>query len=91
MGSHSKTPTAGPQNSISWFSLVFGRFGSCKRYNWLFDEFILNLVKLGNNLFRDWYVNRVSGIEFNNAASLLEILFIRNGQISFNFLTLILL
>ena len=79
--------------SISWFSLVFGRFGSplgtnalicCKRYNWLFDEFILNLVNLGNNLFRDWYVNRVSDIEFNNAASLLEILFIRDGHFKFS-------
>ena len=79
--------------SISWFSLVFGRFGSplgtnalicCKRYNWPFDEFILNLVKLGNNLFRDWYLNRVSDIEFNNAASLLEILFIREGHFKFS-------
>ena len=56
----------------------------CKRYNWLFDEFILNLVNLGNNLFRDWYVNRVSDIEFNNAASLLEILFIRDGHFKFS-------
>jgi hypothetical protein len=79
--------------SISWFSLVFDRFGSpmgtnaliyCKRYNWLFDEFILNLVNLGNNLFRDWYVNRVSDVEFSNAASLMEILFIRDGHFKFS-------
>ena len=49
-----------------------------------------NLVKLGNNLFRDWYVDRVSDIEFNNAASLLEILFIRDEMDTSNFLTILL-
>ena len=33
-------------------------------------------------MFGDWYVNRVSDIEFNNAASLLKmgLLFIRDGH-----------
>jgi hypothetical protein len=75
--------------STSWFSLVLDRFGSplgteslvcCNCYNWPFDECIFKFVELTKHLFRDWYVNRVSDIEFNNAASLLELLLIREGH-----------
>ena len=78
--------------SISWLSLVFGRFGSpmgnnalicCKRYNWLFDEFILNLVNLGNNLFRDWYVNRVSDIDLTMMHLYWNIVY-RDGHFKFS-------
>ena len=37
------------------------------------NSVIVHIVKLSNNLFRDWYVNCVSDIEFNNAASLLDV------------------
>jgi hypothetical protein len=76
---------------VSWHSVVFSKYNSplgsnawfcCNRYNWLTDLFILNLVPLNNNFFKNWYHAGVPDNEFHTAMALLEALFIREGFVS---------
>jgi hypothetical protein len=51
----------------------------CNRYGWSFDSFILNLVRLNNVVFEQWCRDHAASFDLNAAASLLDILFIRDG------------
>jgi endonuclease/exonuclease/phosphatase family metal-dependent hydrolase len=74
--------------SVSLYCVRFGRYGSqlgrnalfcCNRYGWSFDSFILNLVRLNNVVFEQWCRDHAASFDLNAAASLLDILFIRDG------------
>jgi hypothetical protein len=75
--------------SVSWHSVVFGKFSSplgsnamlcCFRYGWSFDSFVLNLVQLFNSFFHLWYRDSLPDIVIYTVMSLLELHFIREGQ-----------
>jgi hypothetical protein len=75
--------------SVSWYSVVFGKYDSplganalycCNRFEWAHDLFLLNLVDLTNSFFYKWYNNNLTDIELDTARSLLDIIFIREGD-----------
>jgi hypothetical protein len=75
--------------SVSWHSVVFCKFSSplgsnaltcCLRYGWSLDSFVLNLVQLSNSFFHSWYRVSLPDIVFHTAVSLLELIFVREGQ-----------
>jgi hypothetical protein len=75
--------------SVSWHSVFFGKFSSplgsnallcCLRYGWSLDSFVLNLVQLPNSFFHLWYRGSLPNIEIYTAMSLLELIFVREGQ-----------
>ena len=53
----------------------------CERFGWSSDQFALNLVNLSNIFFIDVYRNGVDDTERQNAFSLLELLFLRDGTL----------
>jgi hypothetical protein len=69
--------------SVSWHSVVFGKFSSpfgsnallcCLRYGWSLDSYVLNLVQLSNSFFHLWCRGSLPDIEFYTAMSLLELI-----------------
>ena len=75
--------------SVAWHSVVFGKFSSplgsnamlcCLRYGWSLDLFVLNLVPLSNSFFKLWYRHSLPDTEIYTAMSLLELIFVREGQ-----------
>jgi hypothetical protein len=76
--------------SVSWYSVVFGKYDSplganalycCNRFEWAHDLFLLNLVDLTNSFFYKWYNNNLTDTDLDTARSLLDIIFIREGDI----------
>jgi hypothetical protein len=77
------------KRSVSWHSVVFGKFSSplgsnallcCLRYGWSLDSFVLNLVHLSNSFFHLWYRGSLPDIEIYTAMCLLELIFVKEGQ-----------
>ena len=76
---------------VSLHGVMHGRFSSilgknvlfcCKRYNWLFDDFVQGSVDLRTVNFRNFCTSNLEFSQLNDAFSLLELLMLREGFIS---------
>ena len=52
----------------------------CLRYGWSLDSFVLNLVQSSNSFLKLWYRYSLPETEIYTAMSLLELIFVREGQ-----------
>jgi len=51
----------------------------CSRYGWSSDSFLSNCIPLSNNFLEKWCLDNLTESEINYIASLLDIMFTREG------------
>ena len=57
---------------------------SLENFNWFFDDFVQGLVDLKSDNFRNFCTNKLEFSQLNDAFSLLELLMLREGYLSFS-------
>jgi hypothetical protein len=77
--------------SVSWHSILYGKYGSilgrnalicCDRYNWSLESFKSRSIPLTNTFYTQQFRANLNDFELNSAISLLEVLFLREGHIN---------
>ena len=69
--------------SVAYYGVAFARYNSplgsnalfcCHRYGWAIEPFLLSLINVGNNFFKQWFKDQITEVESTNAMFLLEML-----------------
>src|SRR5260221_2230497 len=78
-------------HSVASYSVMHARYNSllgsnallcCKRFGWSFVSYMGNLVYLNNSLFEHFYINNLSDSERIRLISLMELILLREGQLT---------